>query len=175
MTVIVAQNTKDKIILAADTGSFYGSSGHKRHLENHIGRLKICTANDITYASTGSVAEINNFRLFCSSKKPESSTELGMQRFFVDFGTFRKNMNLNQGDNALVANYYFIVYEKKLFHFQAGGVAEIFEGDFATDGAGYRESYMAMHLGKSPKEAVDLTIEMNIWTSGKTQVVEIKK
>ena len=27
MTVLVAQNTKDKIILGADTGSFHGYSG----------------------------------------------------------------------------------------------------------------------------------------------------
>jgi hypothetical protein len=34
---------------------------------------------------------------------------------------------------------------------------------------------MAMHLGKSVKEAIDLTVQMNIWTSGEAQIVEINK
>ena len=34
---------------------------------------------------------------------------------------------------------------------------------------------MAMYLGKSVKEAIDLTIEMNIWASGQAQIVKIQK
>ena len=34
---------------------------------------------------------------------------------------------------------------------------------------------MAMYLGKSVKEAIDLTVQMNIWTSGEAQIVEIDK
>jgi hypothetical protein len=175
MTVLVAQNTKDKIILAADSGAFYGDY-HKVHLHNHKGRLKIAEVNNIFYASTGLVAEINNFRLFCSSKKPETPNEVGIQRFFVDFAKFLKEMNLRcDNPHSIIDNSYFLVYEKRLFHYQCGGVQEILEGDFATDGAGFKEAYMAMYLGKTPKEAIDLTIEMNVWTSGKAQIVEIGK
>jgi hypothetical protein len=34
---------------------------------------------------------------------------------------------------------------------------------------------MAMYLGKSVEESINLTIEMNVWASGKAQIVEIEK
>ena len=49
------------------------------------------------------------------------------------------------------------------------------EDDIANDGAGFREDYMAMNLGKSVKETIDLTVQMNVWTSGEAQIVEINK
>lgn len=110
MTVLIAQNTKDKIILGADTGSFFGDY-HKIHLTNHKSRLKIMSQNDITYCGTGLVSEIINFGLFCQTRKPERSDQ----------------------------------------------------------------AYMEMYLGKSVKEAIDLTVQMNIWASGEAQIVEIDK
>lgn len=172
MTVLIAQNTKDKIILGADTGIFFGDY-HKIHLTNHKSRLKIMSVNDITYCGTGSVAEIINFGLFCQTRKPERSDQLGIQRFFIDFGKWLKDQNIEK--NGIVNNHYFIVFEKKLFHYQGGAVQEILENDFATDGAGFKEAYMAMYLGKSVKEAIDLTVQMNVWTSGEAQIVEIDK
>lgn len=173
MTVLIAQNTKDKIILGADTGCFYGDSGAKFHIDNHKNRLKIMQINDIVYAGTGSVSEIINFGLFCQTRKPERSDQLGIQRFFIDFGKWLREQNIEP--DGKVNNHYFLVFEKKLFHFRGGAVAEILEDDFATDGAGLREAYMAMYLGKSVGEAINLTIEMNVWASGKAQVVEIEK
>ena len=173
MTVLIAQNTKDKIILGADTGCFYGNSGYKVHLDNHKGLLKIMQVNDIVYAGTGFVSEIINFGLFCQTRKPERSDQLGMQRFFVDFGKWLKDQNIST--NGTIENSYFIVFENKLFQYQNGAILEILENDFATDGAGFREAYMAMHLGKSVEEAINLTIQMNVWASGKAQIVEILK
>lgn len=173
MTVLIAKNTKDKIILGADTGCFYGYSGSKFHLDNHKKHLKISQVNDIIYSGTGSVSEIINFGLFCQTRKPERNDQLGIQRFFVDFGKWLKEQNIEP--DGKVNNNYFLVFDKKLFHFQDGAVSEILEDDFATDGAGYREAYMALYLGKSVEQAINLTIEMNVWASGKAQIVEIEK
>lgn len=85
-------------------------------------------------------------------------------------GTFHLVVKHNSGTTQ-----YFLGFETKLFHFKDGAVAEILEDDFATDGAGYKEAYMAMYLGKSVEEAINLTIEMNVWASGKAQIVEIEK
>ena len=106
MTVLIAQNTKDKIILGADTGTFYGDY-HKIHLTNHKGRLKIMQVNDITYAGTGSVSEIINFGLFCQTRKPERNDQLGIQRFFIDFGKWLKEQNIQL--NGKIENNYFLV------------------------------------------------------------------
>jgi hypothetical protein len=172
MTVLIAQNTKDKIILGADSGSFFANSGFKVHLNNHKGFLKIMSINDITFSACGSGSELINFGLFCQTRKPERSDQLGLQRFFIDFGKWLKDQNIER--DGIVNNHYFIVFEKKLFHYN-GAVQEILENDFGTSGAGYRESYMAMYLGKSVKEAIDLTVQMNIWASGEAQIVEIDK
>lgn len=172
MTVLIAQNTKNKIILGADSGCFYGDSGFKFHLNNHKGFLKIMSINDITFSACGSVSEIISFSLFCQTRKPERSDQLGLQRFFIDFGKWLKEQNIEK--DGTIYNHYFLVFEKKLFHYN-GAVREILENDFATSGAGYKEAYMAMYLGKSVKEAIDLTVQMNIWTSGEAQIVEIDK
>lgn len=170
MTVLVAVNEKNKIILGADSGAFHGDY-HVKDLSKHKGRRKITTINDITFSSTGKVSEVCNFGLFCSTRKPEDATEIAIQRFFVDFGKFIKNMNLGEK----VKNNYFIVFKQKLFHYSYGGVEQICEGDFETDGAGFKESYMALHLGKSVKQAIQLTIDMNCWAAGAIQIVEIEK
>jgi hypothetical protein len=172
MTVLIAQNLKGKIILAADSGAFYGSY-HKIDITNHKGIRKIMSINDITYSSTGAVSELTNFGLFCQTRKPESANPLGIQRFFVDFGKWLKDQGIKE--ISQVGNNYYLVFEKKLFSFNSGAVSEIFEDDYATDGAGFKEAYMAMYLGKTPKEAIDLTVKMNIWTSGEAQIVEITK
>ena len=172
MTVLIAQHTKEKIILGADTATFYGDY-HKTHLNNHKGRMKIMSINDITYSACGSVAESINFGLYCQTRKPERNDQLGIQRFFVDFGKWLKKQNIES--NGKIENNYFFVYEKRLFSYRNGAVQEILENDFATDGAGFKEAYMAMYLKKSVKESIDLTIEMNIWAGGEAQIVEIPK
>ena len=171
MTVLIAQNTKDKIILAADTGLFRFSS--QIHCSNHKMQYKILTVNDITFSSCGRYAEQINFGIFCLIRKPESANILGIQRFFIDFGKWLREQCLSErGD---LQNNYFFVFDKKLFHFQDAGIQEILEDDYTTDGAGYKEAYMAMYLSKSPKEAIDLTVQMNVWTSGEAQIVQINK
>jgi len=168
MTVLIAQRTKDRIILGADTGVFQGD--HVTNLANHRGHLKIMTINDITYSACGYQAESVNFGLFCQTRKPENSDQMGMQRFFNDFGKWLKD---NGPGKEKIENNYFIVFEKRLFHYCHGATMEILEGDFRTDGAGYAAAYMAIHLGKSVKEAIKATIEIHLYARGEPQIVEI--
>lgn len=170
MTVLLLKHEKDKIILGADTGIFYGNY-HVKDLKDHKLQTKIYQVNDIVFADTGVCSESCNFALFCSTRKPESATTLGIQRFMVDFGKYLKDMNLSEK----VQNFYFIVFQKRAFHFQLGATEEILEGDYETDGCGFKEAYMALYLGKSPKEAIELTIKMNSYVSGSPQIVEIEK
>ena len=172
MTVIIAQNLKDKIVLSADSSVFQGHN--KYHSNNHINWRKIRQVNGITFSSCGLLKDIINFELYCSTRKPESNTALSMQRFFVDFKKWLNENKLITDNDSLNSNF-FVVYDGMLFHYMEGAIYEIIKGEFQTDGAGKCESYMAMYLGKTPKEAVELTIKMNVWTSGETQIVEINK
>jgi len=172
MTVLIAQNTKNKIILAADSGLFQGD--RKTHATNHKNWLKIRQINDITFSACGHLNDIINFELFCSSRKPESDSVLSMQRFFIEFIKWLKENGLLQEGEVLDSNF-FICYNKKLFHYMDSSVYEILENEFQTDGAGKFEAYMAMYLGKTPTESIELKNKMNVWTSGDVQIVEIKK
>lgn len=174
MTVLIAKNEHDKIILAADTMAFHGYM--TKDLAHHKGIMKIMLINGMHYSSCGKVSEIHNFRLFCSSRKPETSNVISIQKFFVDFSKYLKELNLSsKAEENAIRNNYFLVFEKKLFHFCYGGTEEIFVGDYATDGFGHKEAYMAMRLGKSPVDAIKATIELNVWAGGEPQVVEIEK
>ena len=55
-----------------------------------------------------------NFALFCQTRKPERNDQLGIQRFFIDFGKWLKEQNIEV--DGKVDNHYFLVFEKKLFN-----------------------------------------------------------
>jgi len=169
MTILIAKNTKDKIILGADTCAF--QDYFKKRLDKKNMPLKILSENGMTFSSTGSYSESINFSLFCSTRKPESSKILSIQRFFLDFQKFLKENCFSER----IENNYFFVFEKKLFHYAFSSVREITEDNYECDGAGYKEAEMAMFLGKDVKEAIEITIEFNVWTSGEVQIVEILK
>ncbi len=170
MTVLAAKNQKDKIILGADSCSFRGYN--KINLNNHKGRSKVENINDITFCSTGRVAEIHNFLLYCSLRKPESNSLISIQRFFNSFG---KYLVEEVDKDEKINNSYFIVYKEKLFCYNNGGVSEILEDDYGTLGAGWQEAYTCLYLGKTVKEAIQVSIDLNIYTGGQPEVLEISK
>lgn len=170
MTVLIAVNQKDKIILGADSCTFRGYN--KIDLNNHKGRSKIEQINDIIFCSTGRVAEINNFLLYCSTRKPESNSLISIQRFFNEFGTYLTEMVKKE---LQIENNYFLVYKEKLFCYNNGAVNEILIDDYATLGAGWLEAYTALYLGKTAREAIQVSIDLNVYAGGEPQVLEITK
>jgi len=166
MTVIIAQNNKDNIIIASDSGLYRGYS--KIHGgENHQKLSKNKQVNGITIASTGYKADSLNFDVFVETRKPESNSLLSMQRYFVDFRKWLSDQSLEfKGTN------FFLCYKNKLYHYMEEAVYEILENEYQCDGAGSVEAYTAMYLGKTPKQAVKIASELNIYVSG--EVIEFK-
>ena len=165
MTVLVAQNLPDKIILTADSGWFIGKTKLNKG-------SKIRELNNQVFSSTGWISEIDMFECFCMTRKPENNTQLAIVRFFSDF---RKYLADTYGkSDTQIDNTYFYVYDKLLYHYNSA-VRAIPENDYFTDGAGFCEANMCMHLGYSPKEAVKKTIELNIYASGDVQEIIINK
>ena len=165
MTVLAAQKTKDKIILGADKGAFY-KNGFKKN-----GFNKIIKVNDLIFSFTGPIDELQIFELYASCRKPENNSILGITKFFIDFQKYCR-LDLQIDNNFKVEGHYFLVFDKKLFHYNSS-VKEIKENEFETDGAGFQEAYMCMFLGFDVKTAIEKTIECNIWTSGGVDIVEI--
>lgn len=170
MTVLIAKNEKDKIILGADTGEFQGH--HKKDMADKK-ESKIVTVNAIVFSSTGYVAEQSLFRLYCDSHSPESNTEMSILRFFYDFGRWKNDITKS---SEPINNNYFFCYKGKLFWFNGGCVKQVPEGCFETDGCGCSEAYMAMRLtGGDVKKSISETIEMNCFVSGRVDIFEIDK
>lgn len=164
MTVLVAFKTKDKIILGADTKSFSGD-WFKQDCR------KIFHENGMIVASTGCISTMQLFQLYCNSRKPESNSILGITRFFVEFEVYCKDI-LKKTDFKN-ENSCFMIYDKKLFKFCVA-VSEIQENEFVTLGIGRQEAYMSMFIEKDVKKAIERTIEMNAWTGGAPEIVEVE-
>lgn len=166
MTVIIAQNNKDNIIIASDSGLYRGHS--KTHGgESHQKLSKTQQINGMTIASTGYLSDFLNLIVFAETRKPESDSLISIQRYFVDFNKWLSDQKLEfKGTN------FFLCYKNKLYHCMEGAVYEILEGEYQCDGAGHVEAYTAMHLGKTPKQAVKISSELNIYVSG--EVIEFK-
>jgi len=166
MTVLAVKNYKDRIEIATDSGGFYGNSGAKD--ENF---QKLFEVNNIIFCSTGSCSESNQFELFCQNRKPEGNKRLDILRFFVEFrkwiiSEFSKTFK----DDKILENNYFFYYQEKLYHIWNNlDIYEIKEGEFDSNGAGFREAKTALYLNKSPREAVEVCIKINCWTAGKIQ------
>lgn len=170
MTVLIAYKDKEKIILGADKGVFYGDTGFKSNNYD-----KIVNINDIIIAYTGKVAIFNFLKLFISTKKPEMANEIGMTRFCLDFYKFcSDDLKISTAYNDIYnESSFFIVYQKKLFVYRFGAVSEIKCG-FETLGAGFREARTAMSLlNNDVRKSIKKTIEMNIYTSGEVDILEI--
>lgn len=172
MTVLVVKNYKNRIELCADSGVFYGYSGSKE--ENST---KIFQVNNITFMSTGYVSEKNFLELFCSTRKPESNKVLDILRFFSDFRKWMiSEFNCCFEKDEIIKNNYFFYFDGIIYRITSNlTIKEIKEGEFDSDGAGYREARTALYLGHSPKEAVRICIKLNCWTAGKVQEKTIYK
>ena len=72
----------------------------------------------------------------------------------VNFSKWKSEM----GDAPVVQNDYILAFEGKAFFIQSLFVHEI--EDYAAIGAGYPFAITALHLGKSPVEAVDVTCKI---------------
>lgn len=166
MTVLALKHYQDRIEIATDSGRFYGSSEPK---ENNCVKI-LHPQDDIHFASCGSEAEGNLFELYSMTRKPEINTRHGILKYFGDFLQWKKKLT----DNFIQENDYFFIFEEIPYQIWRGlNIEEIKVEEFRTLGAGMQEAKCAMYLGKSPKEAVALCLELNCYTSGPVQCWEI--
>ena len=166
MTVLAVKNYKDRIEIATDSGVFYGESGFK---ENNS--IKIIEVNKIIFSSTGFVSEKNFLELYCSTRTPESNKKLDILRFFSNFRKWQiSEFSVNFEKTEIIKNNFFFYFNGKIYKITSNlTIEEIKEGEFDSGGAGYREAKTALYLGKTPREAVEVTLKVNAWTSGKVQ------
>lgn len=155
MTVVAVRKYSERIEIAADsiivTGSRIISNGTQEN-------AKLFSQNGLIIGGTGSCSENTMIQLFTRNHKPTTANVEAVLDFFLEFEDWvRKRDN-----NFKSENHYLIVFDSKIFRTYGG--LNIFEvPEFDAIGAGEDFALAALHLGKSPAEAVTVACELSVW------------
>lgn len=154
MSVVCAKIYENKIEIAADSIRISGSTAVGMR-----GDSKLFQENGITIGGCGATAETALMRSYIKSHKPESSSEMDILRFVVEFAKWKGDYC----NNKEVENHYLMLYDGKLFFLEGLSVREI--SDFYAIGAGRDFAFAALHLGHTPREAVKVACDLSCLVS----------
>lgn len=155
MSIVVAKVFDNRIEFAADSQI----SGHYLIFPDQ-GYQKLRRINDIVLGFSGNVEECNYMTYYMKTHLPEGNDELDVIRYLVEFAKFKKELC---GD-ATLRSQYLIAYGGKLF--EADGLSVIEIKDFAAIGCGRDFGYVALYLGHSVREAVEVAIKLDPYVGG---------
>ncbi|MGD1896546.1 MAG: hypothetical protein ACFB16_06280 [Phormidesmis sp.] len=157
MTVIAARKTSDAIIFAADT---LVSDGFSKVTSSELIYAKLFEQNEMVIGSTGDCYEGTMMELFSRNHKPMDSTRLGVIDFLVEF---KEWVRKKEGGYS-PKNGFLIAFDNKLFRvFKGLDVYEVHE--FDAIGAGQDFAKAALHLGHTPREAVEVACKLSLYCS----------
>ncbi len=157
MTVVAARKYPDRIEFAADSIVTRGST---QITDRSIAAPKLFQQNGLTIGLTGALAEGSLMQIFTRNHKPASASLEGVIDFLFEFEGWVRNR-----DTAFtIDNAYLIGFEGKLFRtYPRFDVFEVSE--FDAIGAGQDFAITAMHLEKTPTEAVSIACVLSVWCS----------
>jgi ATP-dependent protease HslVU (ClpYQ) peptidase subunit len=157
MTVIAARKTENAIVFAADT---LISNGYSKATTSDIVHSKLFEQNGMVIGSTGDCYESTFMELFSRNHKPVEASRMGMIDFLVEFREWirKKEGSFNPQNGFLIA------FDNKLFRVIGG--LEVYEvNEFDAIGAGQDFAKAAMHLGHSPRQAVEVACKLSLFCS----------
>ncbi|MEM7064409.1 MAG: hypothetical protein AAF572_14740 [Cyanobacteria bacterium P01_B01_bin.77] len=157
MTVIAARKTKDAITFASDSILV---AGYLKATDKEVIYNKLFQQNEMVIGSTGTGYEGTMMELFSRNHRPVDGSRLSVIDFFVEFREW-----INKRDTGhSPENDYLIAYDKKLFRTYGG--LDIYEvPEFEAVGAGEDFAKAALHLGHTPREAVEVACKLSIYCS----------
>lgn len=150
MSVVCAKVYKDKIIMAADSQVTTG--GHLIKITNFA---KIKELNGMIIGTVGSATEASLMWQYAKTHKPDDSDEKDVLTFIVEFAKWKKDYD---GDTT-VNNNYLIAYGGNLFSTSGLFVDKV--ESFQAIGCGMYFGITALHLGKTPREAVEIACKLD--------------
>lgn len=157
MTVVAARKYADRIEFAADSIITRGST---QISDRTIDAPKLFQQNGLTIGLTGALAEGSLMQIFTRNHKPASATLEGVIDFLFEFEGWVRNRD----SGFTIGNAYLIGFEGKLFRTYAR--FDVFEiSEFEAIGAGQDFAITAMHLEKTPTEAVTIACTLSVWCS----------
>jgi hypothetical protein len=151
MSVIAGMVNDEHIVLASDSILVRGWTQEKPKVG------KLWQENGVCVASCGLARDEAMLRIFCKRNHPPEATEYGIVEFFGDFVEWAKKRDSGFSlDSSML-----VAFGGKLFRMENFFVCEV--ETFAADGAGMDFALAALHLGKSPREAVEVACELSVY------------
>lgn len=155
MSVVAARKYPDHISFAADSISVAGSTRITQRIENSA---KLFQSNGLTIGGSGSAREISMLSLYVRNHSPSNNTLDAL----IDF-VWRFEKWVQERDSDFKAhNHYLIAFQDALYRTYGG--LEIFQvNEFDAVGAGQDFAITALHLEKTPVQAVDIACQLSVW------------
>lgn len=155
MSVVAARKYDNHIGFAADSISVAGSTRITQRIESSA---KLFQSNGLTIGGAGSARELSLISLYVRNHNPAAETLDAM----IDF-IWRFEKWVQERDPDFKAdNHYLIAFQDVLFRTYGG--LEIFQvNEFDAVGAGQDFAITALHLEKTPMEAVDIACQLSVW------------
>lgn len=155
MSVVAARKYEDRISFAADSISIAGSTRITQRIETSA---KLFQTNGITLGGAGSARELSLISLYVRNHSPVNDDLESM----IDF-VWRFEKWVQERDVEFKAeNHYLLAFQSGLFRTYGG--LEIFQvNEFDAVGAGQDFAITALHLEKTPHEAVDIASQLSVW------------
>lgn len=153
MSVVAARVHDRKIVVASDSIIMRGIS--KR---NNLTKLE--SINGMIVGGTGTAEELTYMWQYMNTHQPASSSERDILDFVIEFSRWKNDMV----GSPVVENEYVMAYQGRLFMISLMYVKEI--RDFVAIGAGEDFANVALYLGHTPEEAVEVACSLSCYVSG---------
>lgn len=165
MSIVAVKVENGLIQIASDSIVVRHSTQDKS--SNNFSKLN--KINSLILGSTGSAEEISLFRVFCSTRRPEQTSEMGIISFLSEFATWKGDRT---GD-AFIQGEHIIIVDNKVFAIEGFFVEEI--TNFTAIGAGMDYALTALHLGHNVEKAVEVACELSVYCELPVKMYQVCK
>lgn len=155
MSVVAARKYENHISFAADSISVAGSTRITQRIETSA---KVFQSNGLTLGGAGSARELSMISLYVRNHSPINDDLESM----IDFVWRFEKWVQERDDDFKAENHYLLAFQAGLYRTYGG--LEIFQvNEFDAVGAGQDYAITALHLEKTPHEAVDIACQLSVW------------
>jgi len=165
MSVVAARRYADRLTFASDSIRISGLLKTSNRVTGEE-RGKLFEVNHLVIGSVGYVMELSFMQIFARNHKPADATVEAVLDFMVEFYTWAKSKDDSFGKH----NDYLIGIDDQIFRVVDSYLVEKIN-EFSAIGAGEHFALTAMHLDKTPQEAVEIANELCVYCSGPVHVI----
>ena len=162
MSVVACKLTENGYEIAADSSIVIYDTQVKS-----VGFAKLFSVNDMNISGVGLAEETVLVRIFSETHKPRESSEQAILEFLWEFADWKNKRT----DTYQIENSYIIGFEHSLFVVDRWNIMSV--DQYTAIGSGMDFALAALHLGKTPQEAVMVAIELSVWCEEPIKVIRV--